>query len=150
MVIPSFVQRAIMNEPIHVYGDGKQSRCFTYVGDAVRAITALIETPEAEGQVFNVGSNEEITINDLAERIRTLAKSTSEIVHLPYDQVFGPGFEDMRRRTPDIGKLQRVIGYRPTYTTDDILREVIDYFRRKDQLVVQFPTKDVSNHILVQ
>jgi len=150
MVIPSFVQRAIMNEPIHVYGDGKQSRCFTYVGDAVRAITALIETPEAEGQVFNVGSNEEITINDLAERIRTLAKSTSEIVHLPYDQVFGPGFEDMRRRTPNIGKLQRVIGYRPTYTTDDILREVIDYFRRKDQLVVQFPTKDVSNHILVQ
>lgn len=150
MVIPTFVQRALMNEPIHVYGDGTQSRCFTYVGDAVRAVAALIEAPKAEGQVFNVGSGEEITINELAERIRKFAESTSEIVHMPYNQVFGRGFEDMRRRTPNIRKLQRVIGYEPSYTTDDILREVIDYFRRRDQPVVQYPTRDVSNHILVQ
>lgn len=150
MVIPNFVQRALMNEPILVYGDGSQSRCFTYVGDAVRAIAKLIETPEAEGQVFNIGSNEEITMNELAERVRLLAESTSEIVHVPYEQAYGRGFEDMRRRTPDISKLQAAIGYRPSYTTDSILREVIDFFRRKDQLTVYYPTKDVSNHIMVQ
>lgn len=129
MVIPNFVQSALCNEPIKVFGDGEQSRCFTYVGDAIRAITQLMNTSGAEGEVFNVGSNQEITINELAQRVRELAKSTSEIVHVPYEKTYGPGFEDMRRRTPDISKLQKTIDYKPTYDIDAILRDVIAYFR---------------------
>lgn len=129
MVIPNFVQSALANEPIKVFGDGEQSRCFTYVGDAIRAITQLMDTPEAKGQVFNIGSNHEITINQLAQRVRELANSTSKIEHIPYEKTYGPGFEDMRRRTPDISKLQKAINYKPGHNTDDILREVIAYFR---------------------
>ena len=130
MVIPNFVQRALKNEPIQVYGDGEQSRCFTHVKDVVRAILELLEKPQAEGQVYNIGGDEEIGMNALAERVRELAESESDIEHVPYDQVYGEGFEDMRRRTPDISKLRRTIGYEPTYSTDDILRSVIEYFRR--------------------
>lgn len=130
MVIPNFVQRAVAGEPIQVYGDGEQSRCFTYVGDAVRAIVHLMQTPDAEGEVFNIGGNEEITMNELARRVKQLAGSASEIQHIPYEQTYGPGFEDMRRRTPDISKLSAAIGYAPSYTTDDILREVIRHTRQ--------------------
>ena len=129
MVIPNFVQSALQNEPINVFGDGGQSRCFTYVKDAVKAIVRLMETPEAEGEVFNVGTNEEISINYLAERVRELCDSQSEIVHIPYEETYGPGFEDMRRRTPNIEKIQRVIDYNPSFNIDAILREVIAYFR---------------------
>ncbi len=129
MVIPNFVQSALANEPISVFGDGEQSRCFTYVGDAIRAITELMEHDGAEGQVFNIGSNQEITINELAERVRTLAKSESSIQHIPYEKTYGPGFEDMRRRTPNISKIQQAIGYKPSYDVDAILRDVIAYFR---------------------
>lgn len=129
MVIPNFVRQALDGDPIRVFGDGEQTRCFTYVGDAVRAIVALMDTPDAEGEIFNIGSNEEVSINELAERVRRLTGSASEIAHIPYEEVYGPGFEDMRRRTPDISKLQQTIGYVPSHSTDDILKAVIHYFR---------------------
>ena len=129
MVIPNFVQQALKDEPIRVFGDGEQTRCFTFVGDAVRAIVDLLDAPNAEGEIVNIGSNEEVSINQLAERVRQLSGSASEITHIPYEEVYGPGFEDMRRRTPDISKLQRVTGYTPSYSTDDILEAVIHYFR---------------------
>ena len=133
MVIPRFVVQALGNKPIRVFGDGEQTRCFTYVGDAVRAIAALMNHPEAEGQIFNIGSDEELSINEVAARVRRLVRSGSEIVHVPYHEVYGPGFEDMRRRTPDLNKLQRMVDYRPSYTMDDILREVIHYYRKGDR-----------------
>ena len=136
MVIPNFVACALEGKPIRVFGDGEQTRCFTYVGDAVHAITALMDSPAAEGGVFNVGSTEEISINRLAERVRTLTGSASEIVRVPYSEVYGRGFEDMRRRTPDVRKLEEAVGYRPSYTTDDILREVIGHARAKDERAV--------------
>jgi UDP-glucose 4-epimerase len=129
MVIPNFVQQALKDEPIRVFGDGEQTRCFTYVGDAVRAIVDLLDAPDAEGEIVNIGSNEEVSINQLAERVRQLSGSASEITHIPYEEVYGPGFEDMQRRTPDISKLQRITGYTPSYATDDILEAVIHYFR---------------------
>jgi UDP-glucose 4-epimerase len=129
MVIPNFVQQALKDEPIRVFGDGEQTRCFTYVGDAVRAIVDLLDAPDAEGEIVNIGSNEEVSINQLAERVRVLSGSASEITHIPYEEVYGPGFEDMQRRTPDISKLQRMTGYAPSYATDDILDAVIHYFR---------------------
>ena len=133
MVIPNFVEQALAGEPIQVYGDGEQTRCFTYVGDAVRAITALMNTPEAPGEVFNIGSNEEVSINELAGRVLELTGSSSEVTHIPYEEVYGPGFEDMRRRTPDISKLEEAIGYAPTYTTNDVLEEVVNFFKRQEQ-----------------
>ena len=132
MVIPNFVQSALNDEPIKVFGDGEQSRCFTYVEDAVRAIIQLMDEPAAEGEVFNVGNDQEITINELAGRIREMCGSSSDIIHVPYEKTYGPGFEDMRRRTPDITKLQKAIGYRPTYGIDTILQRIIAYFQSVD------------------
>jgi UDP-glucose 4-epimerase len=129
MVIPNFVQQALAGDPIRVFGDGTQTRCFTYVADTVEAIVDLMDTPEASGEIVNIGRDEEISIRALAERVRELAGSASDITFVPYEEVYGEGFEDMQRRTPDIDKLRRLIGYEPTHTTDDILRAVIDYFR---------------------
>ena len=129
MVIPRFVQQALRNEPITVYGDGSQSRCFGFVGDIVSAMTALIEKPEARGDVFNIGSSEEITIQGLAEQVRELTGSNSPIVHIPYDEAYAEGFEDMPRRTPDLEKISRLTGYRPVATLADILSSVIEYYR---------------------
>jgi len=134
MVIPNFVQRALLNESIQVHGDGEQTRCFTYVKDAIGAIVDLMNTPEAEGEVFNVGGEEEISMNDLALKVKELAGSDSEIIHVPYAEVYGKGFEDMRRRTPDLEKIKKCIGYEPTFVTEDILNNVIQYFK-KDRLV---------------
>jgi len=134
MVIPNFVQKAILNETIQVHGDGEQSRCFTYVKDVVDAIVKLMDTPEAEGEVFNIGGEEEITMNDLALKVKELTDSDSEIVHIPYDKVYGKGFEDMRRRTPDLTKIKAAIGYEPTYTTEDILNNVIKYFKKESMV----------------
>ncbi|MBN3039026.1 MAG: GDP-mannose 4,6-dehydratase, partial [Candidatus Omnitrophica bacterium] len=132
MVIPRFVNQALKNEPITVFGDGKQSRCFLHVQDAVGVLTKLMENPKTIGQVFNVGSQEEITIRGLAERIIELTKSTSEIIYVPYDQAYEEGFEDMQRRVPDISKIQDLVGYRPTMNLDGILKSVIQYFKEKD------------------
>ncbi|ODT98365.1 MAG: nucleoside-diphosphate sugar epimerase [Planctomycetes bacterium SCN 63-9] len=129
MVVPSFIKQALTGRPITVYGDGLQSRCFTDVGDVVRALIGLMDHPEAIGEVFNIGSVEEITIRGLAERVKTLTGSESEIVHIPYEAAYGEGFEDMPRRIPDIGKIHALIGYRPSRSLDEILTRVIEYIR---------------------
>ena len=127
MVIPSFVDQALTGSPITVYGDGTQSRCFTHVSDVVGALMKLIEHPQAVGQVYNIGSTTEITIEQLAERIKSLTGSNSEIVRIPYEEAYEGGFEDMQRRVPDIGKINRLIGYQPAHSLDQILNSVIDY-----------------------
>ena len=131
MVIPNFVQQALAGQPITVFGDGTQSRSFTYVGDVVRAMVALINEPRAVGQVFNIGNGNEITIGDLALKVRKLAGSSSEIVRIPYDQAYESGFEDMPRRVPDIRRIAALIGYKPTVELDEILTRVISSFQQK-------------------
>jgi UDP-glucose 4-epimerase len=128
MVIPTFVTQALAGRPITVYGDGSQSRCFAYVGDVVHAIIQLMDHPEAVGQVFNIGSNEEVTMAELARRVLALTNSRSEIKYVPYDQAYEPGFEDMPRRIPDIRKVGALVGFRPTYALDQIVKTVIDYY----------------------
>ncbi len=127
MVIPTFVKQALAGKPITVYGDGSQSRCFGYVGDVVGALVRLMDEPAAVGEVFNIGSDEEVTIGELAELVRSMTGSRSEIVTLPYTQAYGEGFEDMPRRVPDISKVGRLVGYRPTVGLEEILRRVIAY-----------------------
>jgi len=129
MVIPNLVRQALAGEPITVFGDGKQSRSFTHVADVVGALLKLVAEPAAIGQVINIGSGQEVTIGHLAERIRELAGSTSAIRFIPYDEAYESGFEDMPRRVPDLTKIAAMIGYKPQNTLDDILRQVIDYFR---------------------
>jgi len=131
MVIPTFVRQALAGHPITVYGDGTQSRSFTYVGDVVRAMVALISEPAAVGHVFNIGNREEITINALAERVKALTGSGSPIVHVPYDQAYEAGFEDMPRRVPNLAKIGALLGYEPTVGLDEILGRVIEFFRQQ-------------------
>ncbi len=130
MVIPRFVQQALKGEALTVYGTGEQSRCFLFVKDAVRGMVRLMENPAAEGQVFNLGNRAEISMNKLAEKIIQMTQSASSIVHIPYDQAYEEGFEDMQRRVPDITKASRLVGFNPEMTLDDILRMVIDSQRR--------------------
>ena len=129
MVVPNFVRQALAGEPITVFGDGTQSRSFTYVGDVVNAVVALINEPRAIGQVFNIGNGQEISIGDLAGRIKQLTNSSSSIVKIPYDQAYEAGFEDMPRRVPDISKIRALIGYEPTVELDEILSRVITSLR---------------------
>ena len=127
MVIPTFVKQALAGRPITVYGDGTQSRCFGYVGDVVGALIQLMDHPAAVGNVFNIGSNEEITILELAQRVKELTHSQSEIVFVPYDEAYEEGFEDMPRRIPDINKVRELVGFQPKMRLDGILQTVIDY-----------------------
>lgn len=127
MVIPTFVKQALAGRPITVYGDGKQSRCFGYVGDVVGALVNLMDRNEAVGNVFNIGSNQEITILQLAERVKELTQSESDIVFVPYDEAYEEGFEDMPRRIPDISKIRKLVGFEPKMDLDGILQSVIDY-----------------------
>jgi UDP-glucose 4-epimerase len=127
MVIPTFVKQALAGRPITVYGDGKQSRCFGYVGDVVEALIKLVDHDKAVGQVFNIGSNEEISIVELAQRVKDLTRSQSEIAFVPYDEAYEEGFEDMPRRIPDITKVNALVGFRPQMSLDGILQTVIDY-----------------------
>lgn len=129
MVIPTFVKQALAGDPITVYGDGTQSRCFTYVGDVVDALIKLMDHPGAVGQVFNIGSSEEVSIAELAEMVKVLADSSSEIVLVPYEEAYEPGFEDMPRRVPDTSKIASLIGFRPRMKLPDIIRSVIAYCR---------------------
>ncbi|HXG56414.1 MAG TPA: GDP-mannose 4,6-dehydratase [Vicinamibacterales bacterium] len=131
MVIPNFVRQALAGQPITVFGDGTQTRSFTYVGDVVKAVIALINEPRAIGQVLNIGNGNEISIDDLAAKVKALTGSRSEIVHIPYDQAYESGFEDMPRRVPDIGKINALIGYKPTVELDEILEKVIESFRQQ-------------------
>ena len=114
-----------MSASVTVFGDGTQSRSFTYVGDVVRAMLALVEHPRAVGEVFNISHDREITIRALAERVRRLASSASEIVTIPYDQAYEAGFEDMQRRVPDTTRLRALTGWTPSRTLEDILRDTI-------------------------
>jgi UDP-glucose 4-epimerase len=131
MVIPTFVRQALAGQAITVFGDGTQSRSFTYVGDVVEALVKLVHEPRAIGQVFNVGNPNEITILDLAKRVRELTQSQSEITLIPYDQAYEAGFEDMPRRVPDLTKLAGLIGYEPKVQLDETLARVIDYFQKR-------------------
>ena len=129
MVLPTFVRQAIQNADITVYGDGSQSRTFTYISDVVDALVRLPQNEEAIGEVFNVGGSEEISILKLADLVKKRAKSSSRIVKVPYDRAYEPGFEDMPRRVPDISKIRRFIGYSPLVSLDSIVDRVVEYFR---------------------
>jgi UDP-glucose 4-epimerase len=129
MVIPNFVKAALAGRPLHVFGDGSQSRCFTYVSDVVGALLKLADDEAAVGQVFNIGNDrEEITILELARRVKQRTKSASEITVVPYDQAYEEGFEDMQRRVPELAKIRRLIGYEPQVHLDEILDRVAAYF----------------------
>jgi len=129
MVLPTFVRQALGGQPITVFGDGRQSRSFTYVGDVVEALIALASEPRAVGEVFNIGNTGEVTIRQLAERVKSLTASDSLIQYIPYDQAYEAGFEDMPRRVPDISKVKALIGFRPKLELDDIIKSVIEYAR---------------------
>ncbi len=129
MVVPNFVKSAVRNEPVIVHGDGGQSRCFGHVLDVVEGLTKVIESPECFGQVINIGNAEEITIKQLAEKAIALTGSKSEIRYIPYEEAYGEGFEDMRRRVPSLEKAKRLVGYEPTRTLDEIIHDVAKQFQ---------------------
>ena len=133
MVVPRFVRAAVRNEPITVYGDGTQSRCFGHVSDVVEGLYKLLETPECFGKVINIGNPEEISIKGLAEKAIEMTGSTSEITYTPYDDVYGPGFEDMKRRVPCIDRANELIGFKPTRTLEDIINDVAAEFRNETE-----------------
>lgn len=135
MVLPTFVRQALAGEPLTVFGDGNQTRAFTYVGDAVRALLDLPAHREAFGEVFNIGGGEEISIMDLARLVRERTGSSSEIVTLPYDEAYAPGFEDMQRRVPDIAKLHRVTGFTPSVSLPEIIDRVAEHYRQNPGFV---------------
>jgi UDP-glucose 4-epimerase len=126
MGIPNFVRQALAGEPITVHGDGSQRRCFCHVKDVVRAITGLMDTDAAVGEVFNIGSTEEVSMLELAERVKRACSSDSEIRLVPYEEAYESGFEDMSRRIPDTSKIEALLGWRPTCTLDEILEDVIE------------------------
>jgi nucleoside-diphosphate-sugar epimerase len=129
MVLPRFAAQAVANEAITVFGSGEQTRCFSHVHDAVEAVVRLIAHPGAAGQVYNVGGTEEVSMNQLAERVRAAAGSQSDIVHIPYSEAYAEGFEDMPRRVPDTSKLKRTIGFEPLTSLDEIIHDVIEDVR---------------------
>jgi UDP-glucose 4-epimerase len=131
MVVPRFVRRALRDEPLEVFGDGSQTRCFADVGDVIEAITGLAEHPAAVGQVLNIGNTEEISIRDLAQRVIQLSGSRAGIQYVPYDEAYAPGFEDMARRVPCLEKVQALLGYQPRYSLEQTLRRVIEYERQR-------------------
>ncbi|HKA23144.1 MAG TPA: GDP-mannose 4,6-dehydratase [Blastocatellia bacterium] len=131
MVIPNFVQQALTGQDITVYGDGTQTRCFTHVSDVIEALIAIAEHPQAVGEVYNIGSDHEISMLELAERIKGLTGSASNIVYVPYDQAYEAGFEDMMRRVPDVTKIRQLIGYKPKVDLDGLLTSIIDFHRVK-------------------
>ena len=130
MVLPTFVRQAMAGRPITVFGDGAQSRSFTYVGDVVDCLAKLMAEPRAIGEVFNIGNGHEITILALAEKVKAMTHSQSPIVFVPYDKAYESGFEDMPRRVPDITKIRGLVGYEPQVQLDEIITRVIDYFQK--------------------
>lgn len=128
MVIPRFVKQALLNQPITVYGDGKQTRSFTHVKDAVSAIIKLAKNKKAVGEIFNLGNSNAISIEELAGRIKKITDSRSKITHIPYEKAYEKGFEDMRHRKPDISKIKRLTGFKPQHRINDILKDVIEYY----------------------
>jgi nucleoside-diphosphate-sugar epimerase len=136
MVVPNFVRQAMDDKPLTVYGTGKQSRCFCHVGDVVSALLKLMETPAAIGQVFNIGSSEEISIEGLARLIKQRLNSRSEISYIPYDQAYEEGFEDMQRRVPSITKIEKYVGWRPSTSLDATIDSIAAYLRERDSNMV--------------
>lgn len=128
MVIPKFVKAAMLNHPITIYGDGKQSRCFGYVEDVVNGMIKLMNTKKAEGEIFNIGNDKPITIEALAKKIKAMTKSKSKIEYVKYEDAYEEGFEDMRQRQPDLSKIKSYIGYKPAYDLDKTLKIIINYF----------------------
>lgn len=139
MVMPRFIQQALKNESITVYGSGSQSRCFLHVRDAVSALIKLIHEPKAVGEVFNIGSHEEISIEELAKKIILSTKSDSKIVHIPYEKAYEQGFEDMQRRVPDTTKLNKLVGFKPTYSLSEIINDIVKYFKSNSEQKAQSP-----------
>jgi UDP-glucose 4-epimerase len=131
MVVPRFVRWALANQPINVYGDGQQTRCFCNVRDVVGAMRALAEAPAAVGEVFNIGSQEEISILALAERVGRRTDSTSNIQFVPYDEAYETGFEDFRRRVPSLDKIRAAIAWQPTVTLDQTIDEIVSYYQEE-------------------
>ena len=131
MVVPNFVKAALRGEPLTVHGDGEQARCFGHVLDVVEGLTKAIETPECFGQVINLGNAEEVSIKGLAEKAIAMTDSRSEIRYIPYEEAYGEGFEDMRRRVPSLEKAKRLIGYQPTRTLEQIINDVAEQFREE-------------------
>jgi len=131
MVVPRFIHQALTSESITVYGDGKQTRTFTHVKDAIWAMMRLVERQEAVGEIFNIGGDGEISIETLAKLIKETLNSPSEIVHIPYEQAYEQGFEDMMRRSPNITKIQNLIGYNPKFTLHDVITDVAEYQRHR-------------------
>lgn len=129
MVLPTFVQSALLEKPITVYGDGNQTRSFTHVNDVTGAILKLMNEREAEGDIFNIGNDNEVTINDLAQKVKQMTDSVSDIEHISYEKAYGPGFEDMERRCPNIDKIRKLIGFKPLNDLEAIIQSVIDYFK---------------------
>ncbi len=130
MVVPQFVKMALMGQTVTIFGDGKQTRCFCDVRDVVGALLKLMEETRAEGSVFNVGNDEEISIEDLAQEIITMTNSTSSVEYIPYEKAYEKGFEDMRKRMPDLSRINKLIGYKPKYSTKDMLRGVIEFYKQ--------------------
>ena len=129
MVLPTFISQALSRKPITVFGDGNQTRCFLHVRDTVDAIFKLVDESKAFGEVFNIGSQEEMTINQLAEMVREVSGIDAEIKHIPYEIAYGKGFEDLRRRVPDTSKIQRTIGFKPRFNTREIVKDILNYHR---------------------
>jgi UDP-glucose 4-epimerase len=134
MVVPRFVRQALEGGPITVYGDGEQVRCFTHVYDAIDAVCSLLGCPEAEGRIFNVGTDEAVTINELAEAVRRTVNPKAEIVHVPYTEAYAEGFEDIRCRVPDTSRIKECIGFSPKYNLEAILRDVRDHMSNETGL----------------
>lgn len=135
MVVPRFVDAAIRNEPIQVFGSGDQIRCFCHVSDAIRALLLVIDSDQAIGQVFNVGNNQQISIMDLAKKVIEITGSKSEIKKIPYSEAYPAGFEDMQRRVPDISKIKNVLGWSPEIGLDQIIRDIADFHRIKKEVL---------------
>jgi len=131
MVLPRFIEQALKNKAITVYGTGKQSRCFVHVKDVVKALIKLIDEPKAVGEVFNIGSQEEISIEKLAREVIKITKSNSKIKYIPYEKAYEEGFEDMQRRIPDISKINKLIGFKPTYTLAEIIKDIVSYVKKQ-------------------
>jgi len=127
MVIPRFVQSALANKDIVVYGNGKQTRTFGYVGDVVDAVIKIMEHPKSAGEVYNLGSSEEVSINDLAKKVIAITGSKSKLVHVPYKKAYGEGYEDMMRRCPDTSKARRLVGFKPTVSLEELIKMIVTY-----------------------
>jgi UDP-glucose 4-epimerase len=135
MVVPSLIKQALAGDNLTVFGDGSQTRCFTHVADATQALIGLAEHPEVNGNVYNIGSTDEISVLQLAQRIKHLTGSNSQIVFIPYSQAYEEGFEDMMRRVPDLSKINQLIGYAPTMCLDEILADIIRHHRGEPRVV---------------